>query len=56
VAGGPAAPQIVIVECGKIVVDQRVGVEHLEGCAELLDASGQRARDHAPCFHTEHRS
>ena len=43
-AGGLAAAQIVVVERGQVVVDERVGVQHLDGCAEVLDASGQRRR------------
>ena len=33
VAGGLAAAEVVVVESGKVVVDEGVGVEHLEGCA-----------------------
>ena len=32
---GFAAAQIVVVECGEIVVDQRIGVDHLDGSAEV---------------------
>ena len=41
VAGGLAAAQVVVVQRGKIVVDQRVGVQHLDGRAQPLDAAGQ---------------
>ena len=53
VTGGTAAPQIIVVERGKIVMNQRVGVEHFQGGTNLLDAVGQGAADHAPCFHTQ---
>ena len=32
VAGGPSTSQVVIVERGQIVVDKRIGVQHLQGC------------------------
>ena len=44
VAGGLAAAQVVVVERGQVVVDQRVGVQHLEGCAQALDAAWDRSR------------
>ena len=40
VTGGLAAAQVVVVESGQVVVDKRVGVEHLEGRAEALDSLG----------------
>ncbi len=38
VAGGLAAAQVVVVEGRQVVVDERVGVEHLEGRAQPLNA------------------
>jgi hypothetical protein len=38
VAGGLAAAQVVVVQGGQVVVDERVGVEHLEGRAQPLNA------------------
>ena len=38
VAGRTAAPQVVVIERGQIVVDQGIGVEHFERRAHLLDA------------------
>ena len=38
VAGGLAAAQIVVVQSRQVVVDQRVGVQHLEGRAQPLDS------------------
>ena len=35
VAGGLAAAKVVVVEGGEVVVDEGVGVEHLQGCAEV---------------------
>ena len=43
VAGGLAAAQIVVVQGGQIVVDERVGVEHLQGRAQAGNSWGQRA-------------
>ncbi len=40
VAGGFAAAQIVVVERRQIVMHQRIGVQHLDGRAELLNAVG----------------
>ncbi len=55
VAGGLAAAEVVVVERGQVVVDERVGVEHLEGCAEVGCAFGDvsAAGDHAGGFHAE---
>jgi hypothetical protein len=33
VAGGLAAAEVVVVEGGKVIVDEGVGVDHLEGSA-----------------------
>ena len=41
VAGGLAAAEVVVVEGGEVVVDEGVGVEHLEGCAEVGCAFGE---------------
>ena len=40
VAGGLAAAEVVVVEGGEVVVDEGVGVEHLQGCAEIGCALG----------------
>ena len=55
VAGGLAAAEVVVVEGGEVVVDEGVGVEHLEGCAEVGCACGDfvSAGDHAGGFHAE---
>src|SRR3984957_4995814 len=39
-AGGLAAAKVVVVEGGKVVVDEGVGVEHLQCCAEVGEAFG----------------
>ena len=44
VAGGLAAAQVVVIERGQIVVDERIGVQHLDGRAQPFDALGQRLR------------
>ena len=55
VAGWLAAAQVVVVQRGQIVVDQRVGVQHLDGGAEVLDALGQfaGAGDHPRGLHAQ---
>jgi hypothetical protein len=55
VAGGFAAAKVVVVEGGKVVVDERVGVEHFDGCAEPLNAARQFARNGHGCLHGQHR-
>ena len=52
VAGGFAAAEVVVVEGGEVVVDEGVGVEHLEGCAEIGCACGELLRVGClrPCF------
>jgi hypothetical protein len=56
VAGGLAATEVVVVERGQIVVDERVGVEHFEGGRELFDAFGwaRGAGNHAGGLDAEH--
>ncbi len=41
VAGGLAAAEVVVVERGQVVVDERIGVEHFEGGGELFNAFGR---------------
>ena len=53
VAGGAAAAQVIIVERGKVVVDERVGVQHLQRRAQFVDAFGnaaQRSSARLPCI------
>ncbi len=56
VAGGLAAAKVVVVEGGEVVVDEGVGVEHLEGGTEVGDAFGivAGACDHAGGLHAEY--
>ncbi len=58
VAGGLAAAQVVVVECGEVVVDEGVSVDHLEGRAEVGCAFGNFSGtcDHAGGFHAEDRA
>jgi hypothetical protein len=55
VAGGLAAAKVVVVEGGEVVVDEGVGVEHLEGGAEVGRAFGdaEAAGDHAGSLHAK---
>jgi hypothetical protein len=55
VAGGLAAAEVVVVEGGEVVVDEGVGVDHLEGCAESIGSGWEVAGacDHASGFHAE---
>ena len=55
VAGGLAAAQVVVVEGGQVVVDERVGVKHLQGRAQPLDSLGQRPGDGDGGLHGQHR-
>ena len=54
-AGGLAAAEVVVVEGGKVVVNEGVGVDHLDGGAEVGCAFGDLAGagDHACGFHAE---
>ena len=56
VAGGASAAEVVVVERGEIVVDERVGVEHLDARAEFVGAIGDGPMDHARGFHDEDRA
>ena len=51
--GRPAAAQIVVVERGQIVVDERIGVQHLQRGSKFFDSRGKGTRDHAASFHTK---
>ena len=60
--GGLAAAEVVVVEGGEVIVDEGVGVNHLEGCAEVGCAFGEiawgvdvreGAGDHAGGLHAE---
>ena len=57
-AGGLAAAEVVVVERGQIVMDERIGVQHLDRCGEFFDAVGwlRGARDHAGGLDAEHRA
>ena len=44
VAGGTSAAKIVVVECGKVVVNQGIGVQHFDGCTEIVDTIRQECR------------
>jgi hypothetical protein len=55
VAGRPPAPQVVVVERGKIIVNQRVGVQHLERRAQFLDSVWATIRPPCARLHAEHR-
>ena len=54
VAGGFAATQIVVVECGQVVVDERVGVQHFDSCTQALNAAWNRTSDGDGSLHGEH--
>src|SRR6266496_1857527 len=56
VAGGTAAPEVVIVERGQVVVNQGIGVQHFQRGASFLDPVGKRPRYGAPCFHAQDRT
>ena len=43
VAGGLAAAQVVVVERGQVVVDERVGVDELQGAGQVVDAPKLRS-------------
>jgi len=53
-----AAAEVVVVECGQVVVDKRIGVDHLDRCAEFGRGGVERAAtgDHAGSFDGEDRA
>ena len=53
VAGGAAAAQVVVVERRQIVMHQRVGVQHLDGRAQFVDAVRQSAAHHPRRLHAQ---
>jgi hypothetical protein len=65
VTGGLASTEIVIVECGEVVVDEGISVQHFQGCTEIFNSFGmagwgRRLRgieistsDHSGGFHAE---
>ena len=48
--------EIVIVQSGKIIMDQGVGVQHLERGAQFFDSLRKRTRNHASGFHAKNRT
>src|SRR5207244_13634346 len=50
VAGGATAAQIVVVQSGKIVVDQRIGMQHFKRGAEMINSGMTRTGNHAACL------
>ena len=56
VAGGFAPPKIIVIQRGQIIVDEGIGVQHFDCCAEVGDAFGKltRACDHARGFHAKY--
>ena len=56
VAGGLAAAEIVVIERRQIVVDQLVGMEHLERRGKVFDAGGRprRSGDHGRGLDAQH--
>src|SRR5436305_12673064 len=42
VRGGAAAAQTVVVQTGKVVVNQRIGVQHVKRCAETIKPGSSR--------------
>ena len=56
VAGGLAAPQVVIIQRGQIVVNERIGVQHLQRRAQVFAAGRDFAGDHARRFQAEDRT
>ena len=53
VAGGPSAAQVVVIERGQVIVDERVGVQHLKGRAKLFHAQRNAAGNHARGLHAK---
>ena len=60
-AGRFAAAQVIVIEGGQVVVDQRIGMQHLDGCAQIFNtrwkiaAVGCTGMDHAGRFHGQDR-
>ena len=55
VAGGLAAAQIVVIQRRQVVVNQRVGVQHLQSRAQPGNSLGHRAGNRNSCLHGQHR-
>ena len=57
VAGRLAPAQIIVVQRGQIVMDQGIGVQHFDGCAQLFHPLRKLpgAGDHSGGFHAQHR-
>ncbi len=51
-----AAAQIVVVQCRKVIVNQRVRVQHLERRAQPLDSLRQLSGDCYCSLHCKHRT
>src|SRR5215813_5613101 len=54
--GRPATPQVIVVEGRKVVVNERVGVQHFERGAQVIDSIRQLSFDHAPGLTAQDRT
>ena len=54
VAGRPAAAQVIVIQRGQIVMDQRVGMQHFQRGAQLFNPVGKKTRNHASGLHTKY--
>src|SRR6476469_4027892 len=55
VARGPPSPKVVVVERRKVVVNQRIGMQHFECGAEICDSGWERTTDQPACLHAKNR-
>ena len=51
VAGWAATPQVVVIERGEVVMNERIGMQHFERCAQFLNPSDKGTGEHARRFH-----
>src|SRR6266567_8550578 len=53
-ASGSTAAQVIVIERGKVVMNQRVSVQQSHGRTQLVDTSRQGTRYHSPRLHAQH--
>jgi len=53
VAGGFAAAKIVVIECGKVIVDERISVDEFDGARGMKSGGDVGSKD-ASCFQAQY--
>src|SRR5678815_5287282 len=48
-AGWHSTPEVIVIHCGKIIVDQRIGMHHFDGSTDWQNGLDITVKDREPC-------